>query len=434
LTGFSVTDFDRASQIAPIRTFRAADVRFGERRAEGEGKGGGEGKGRAGSYWLLLVFVSLLYLNLPVLWPALELIHPAKIVAGLALITLLGETMLGRGTFDFGWPEGGLLIGFLGIAALSCMTALWPGHAVAAVSDLSKMVLVFFLIVNAATTVRRLRGLMWTMAIGGLIPAVSVLRNYWQGQIVEGRTAWVGIFANPNDLAYSLVILVPIVAFLAVELGWLGRLVVVGMSLVYMAGVYVTFSRGCLIGLVAVIALIAWKQRSMVLKALIIVAIGAAMMFASRFWSRNEDFKNISEDDSFQERIATSQAGLSMFLDHPLLGVGPACSVVAWPLYAPQGLYTRGALVTHNTFIQALSETGALGFVAFMAFVGLGVYHATKLAGHPSRPNLACVGSGLAIAMVGFFVCGLSNGNVLTWFPYILVGMVTAARRIEGEN
>jgi O-antigen ligase len=172
----------------------------------------------------------------------------------------------------------------------------------------------------------------------------------------------------------------------------------------------------------------------MVLKALIIVALGASMLFAGRFWSRNEDFKNINGDGSFQQRLATSQAGVSMFLDHPLLGVGPACSVVAWPLYAPQGLYTRGALVTHNTFIQALSETGALGFVAFMAFVGLGVYHATKLAGHPSRPDLACVGAGLGIALWGFLICGLSNGNVLTWFPYILVGMVTAARRIEGGN
>jgi O-antigen ligase len=366
--------------------------------------------------------------------PAVEQIHPAKIVAGLALLTLLGETMFARGAFQLGWPEGGLLIGFLGIAAASCVTALWPGLAATAVLDLAKMVLVFFLIVNAATTVRRLRGLMWTMAIGGLIPAAGVLRNYWQGHIEEGRTAWVGSFSNPNDLAYSLVILIPLAVFLALDLGWFGRLVLVGMSLVYMAGVYVTFSRGCLIGLVAVIVLTAWKQRSIVFRTLIILALGAGLVFATQFWSRNEDFKNINGDGSFQQRLATSKAGISMFLDHPLLGVGPACSVVAWPLYAPQGLYTRGSLVTHNTFIQALSETGALGFVAFIAFLGLGIYHAANLASHPSTPNLAPLASGLGIALWGFVVCGLSNGNVLTWFPYILVGMIAAARRIEGEN
>lgn len=419
-------DFSISSQAASLRTVGASEIRFAVRSAATVGT--------PASYWLLLAFVFLLYLNVPLVLPAVELLHPAKIIAGLALLTLLGETMFARGSFSFGWPEGGFLIGFLGIAGLSCLTALWPGHAAEALSDLTKMVLVFFLIVNSAASVGRLRGLMWVMVIGGLIPAAGVLRNFWLGNLVDRRTAWVGIFANPNDLAYSLVILVPIAAFLAVDRGWLPRLALVVMSLVYMAGIYVTFSRGCLIALAIVIALIAWKQRSIVLKALIVLGVGAGLLFASRFWSRDEDFKNLNGDGSFQQRIATSQAGIAMFLDHPLLGVGPACSVVAWPLYAPKGLYTRGALVTHNTFIQALSETGALGFLAFMFFVGIAIYRAGKLASHSLKPDLAHLASGLQIALWGFAVCGLSNGNVLTWFPYILGGMVTAAQRIEGHN
>src|ERR1700683_3160304 len=100
-----MTGFGNASQIVPARPFQAAAVRFGERRSQG--------KGKTGSYWLLLVFVFLLYLNVPFVLPAVEQIHPAKIVAGLALLTLLGETMFARGAFQLGWPEGGLLIGFL---------------------------------------------------------------------------------------------------------------------------------------------------------------------------------------------------------------------------------------------------------------------------------------------------------------------------------
>jgi hypothetical protein len=75
--------------------------------------------------------------------------------------------------------------------------------------------IVFFFIVNCANTERRLRGVMWTMVIGGLLPAAGTLRNYLQGNLVEGRAAWVGIFANPNEVAYSLVILLPLAAFLA---------------------------------------------------------------------------------------------------------------------------------------------------------------------------------------------------------------------------
>ena len=171
------------------------------------------------SYWLLLAFLFLLYANLPLVMPALDALRPAKVVAGLALVMLLAERASARESFDFAWPEGCLLLGFLGAAALSSVTALWPHLAADSVSDLLKMTIVFFFIVNCANTERRLRGVMWTMVVGGLLPAAGTLRNYLQGNMVDGRAAWVGIFANPNELAYGLVILLPLAAYLATGLG-----------------------------------------------------------------------------------------------------------------------------------------------------------------------------------------------------------------------
>ena len=54
---------------------------------------------------------------------------------------------------------------------------------------------------------------MWIMVIGGLFPALGTLRNYLAGNLYEGRAAWIGIFANPNEVAYALVILVPLAGF-----------------------------------------------------------------------------------------------------------------------------------------------------------------------------------------------------------------------------
>jgi O-antigen ligase len=139
----------------------------------------------------------------------------------------------------------------------------------------------------------------------------------------------------------------------------------------------------------------------------------------------------LNQDVSFQQRLATSQAGLAMFADHPLLGVGLGCSVIAWPLYAPEGLYTRGALVTHNTFIQAAGETGIFGFIAFILFVGFGLYHARKLALESPGTALSNLSSGIEIAIWGFVVCGMSGGYLRTWFPYILLGLAASAWRIR---
>jgi putative inorganic carbon (hco3(-)) transporter len=389
--------------------------------------------GAPASYWLLLAFLFLLYANLPFVVPATEVLRPAAVVAGCALVMLLVETMFGRRTLSFAWPEGSLLLGFVGAAALSCLTALWPRQAAESLSDLVKMALVYFFIANCANTERRLRGVMWIIVIGGLIPAAGTLRNYLQGNLVDGRASWLGIFANPNEVAYSLVILVPIAAFLATGLGLLPRLALLGISMVYIGAIFVTFSRGGLVGLAAVVALYAWRKRSLWLQAALVALVAAGLVLGGKYWSRGEDFSGLKGDVSFRQRLATSQAGLAMFVDNPLLGVGLGCSVIAWPLYAPNDLYSRGSLVTHNTVIQPLGETGILGGIPFMLFVGIGIYYARKLALDASRRSLANLGAGLEIAVWGFVVCGLSGGYVLTWFPYILLGMVSSAKRIRGE-
>src|ERR1700730_15166771 len=90
------------------------------------------------SYWLLLVFLLLLYANTPFVLPAAEVVRPAKVVAALAPLAFICETVFGKRELRFAWPEGGLLIGFLAAAALSCLTALWPGYAADGVADLAK--------------------------------------------------------------------------------------------------------------------------------------------------------------------------------------------------------------------------------------------------------------------------------------------------------
>src|SRR5581483_12031481 len=91
------------------------------------------------SYLFLLAFIALLYANTPKVMPALEVVRPAAVVGGCALLALLYETTSAGRKLDFAMPEGAILVSFLLAAALSCVEALWPRYAVGAVSDLAKM-------------------------------------------------------------------------------------------------------------------------------------------------------------------------------------------------------------------------------------------------------------------------------------------------------
>jgi hypothetical protein len=89
--------------------------------------------------------------------------------------------------------------------------------------------------------------------------------------------------------------------------------------------------------------------------------------------------------------------------------------------------------VTHNTFIQAIGETGTIGFVPFILLLAFGLYHVRRLGRRTVLPGLANLSAGIEIAIWGFLVCGMSGGYVLTWFPYILLGLAASATRI-GES
>jgi O-antigen ligase len=268
---------------------------------------------------------------------------------------------------------------------------------------------------------------MWIMMIGGLFPALGTLHNYRIGNLYEDRASWVGIFANPNEVSYSLVILLPIAAYLALRSGPLARAVLLGLSLIFVAGAYVTFSRGGMLGMVAVVGYFALRSKKFWLQAAVAVAVIGGGIVMQAHWSRGQDFSSLNNDLSFQQRIITSQAGLKMAADHPALGVGIACSVVAWPLYAPAGIYTRGALITHNTFVQVFSETGLLGGIPFLMFLGTGLW---QLHRRTVGSEVHTLGVALQAAIIGFMVCGMSGGYVVTWFPYILYGLAAAIGRL----
>src|SRR5262249_43583469 len=122
--------------------------------------------------------------------------------------------------------------------------------------------------------------------------------------------------------------------------------------------------------------------------------------------------------------------------DKPLFGVGPGCSLVAYPLYVPKDAHCgcQDQLIVHNAFIQVLSEIGLLGFLPFVAILGITILQLRKVQRGKTRPLIAYA-SGLELSLLGFAICGMSGGFSYTWFPYILIGVSVATRRIaESET
>ena len=391
--------------------------------------------GTAWSFGALVAFLALLYSQLPLLLPALEEFRVVYVVGGTAMLVVVVERMLARREFEFVWPESYLLFGFVVVAGLSCFDAIWMHYAVENTLNLIKMASLYFIIINAVSNIAKLRNVIWVMVVGGLFPALGALWNYSQGIQIEGRAYWVGIFMNPNELAYSLVILIPLAVSLAATGSRRSASVFWLFSALYVASIYLSFSRGGMLGLLAVLALAGLRWKSTAARTVTFVLLVGALVWIAYGWSRQEGFDQLATDATVHQRFETIRAGLAMFVDHPMFGVGLGSSVVAWPLYASSAAYGGKWLIIHNTFMQVLSETGITGFLLFGLLLATAIHDAWTI-GKNSRiqqTQAATLATGLELSLWAFVVCGLSGGFALTWFPYILIGLVAALKKIATE-
>jgi putative inorganic carbon (hco3(-)) transporter len=382
------------------------------------------------AFKLLILFLLVLYSNVSVIF-ALDAYRPALLIAVAALGMMVIELGQLRQSFKLMWPQSAMVIAFFGACVVSTPSAFWVSHALDQTVDVGKIVLVYLLLENVITCEKRLRGIMFTLVIGGIFPAIGTIGHYKEGILVEhSRAAWRGIFGNPNEVAYALTILVPIALMLASRSRWIVRIGLWVILALYMLAIFLTFSRGGILALFAVLALMAWKQKSVLIRAGLAAGMVGGLIVIGTFWTRSSGgFSNINQDGSVQERMVTLEAGMRMFLRNPLLGVGPGDSSVAYALYAGRDANCgcHDQLVVHNAYIQSLAEVGIVGSIPLMLFIFVSLYQAWKLEAGPIGPYAVA----LELSMWGVVLCFISGGFIYTWWPYILVGVIAAAKRIS---
>ena len=386
------------------------------------------------SFGLLLLFLVLLYASLPLHFPELERAAPAQTVAIAALAVFFLEKWLHGRPLRLARPETHLLLALLVIAGLSTFGALWPRYAAEQTVALLKMVAVYLLVLNTVDSWKRLRLTMGAAVVGGLFPAVGALADYSLRDYRSGeRAQWVGLFENPNDLAYALVLLLPLALALAPGARGLGKPLYWGAAIVFTAATLLTFSRGGLLGLwvVALLCLLHWGGTTVRIMGALVMS--ASLIFATAFWTRRDTGGEVVDEATLRLRMTTIQAGIAMVADRPLLGVGLGCSVLGWPLYAPPDTDAETWLHSHNTIVQVFTETGVLGGATFLLLLGAtfhGTYRAARWWRQRRRRDLHRLVTSLEISLVGFLVCGLTGGYLLSWFPYLLLGLASAARAL----
>jgi O-antigen ligase len=269
------------------------------------------------------------------------------------------------------------------------------------------------------------------LASGAAAAAYGLAAFVAHGAGFDGRAR--GAVGHYMTFAGQLLLLAGValgVALAGRERRW--RLGSLAAALPAAAALAATFTRSAWLGLLAALATMLGFSRPRWLPALAVLAALATAIAPGPYRARIASVIDPASPWN-RERTFMWAAGVRMFADHPITGVGLMDLKPVYERYRPPEAHEPAGHL-HSVPIQIAATTGVLGLAAFVALaVGLLACAMHGLRAQVKRGGLAAgVRLGVAGAVVGFLVAGLFEWNLgdeeLLYPLYTLAGLAWAAR------
>jgi len=283
---------------------------------------------------------------------------------------IFGYVAVVGGLVAIGWrgsirPPTGLHFLLLAIVFYSALSLLWSVDEAATLQSLEARLRLFgmvLLIWELALENSSVEWLMRSYVAGGCVGIAGTIQNFISGQVAyEGRYMSDGF--DPNDLALTLVVSIPLAWYLSTRTRsiWRAALYYVYIVAVLFA-VALTASRGGALAAGISLAVIpfSWKRQNrskkFLITALLIFIVTAGIGYVPESsWARLGSIGEEIQGGTMNSRTAIWMAGEKEFREHPFFGVGGGAFSSAVAAEIPDGS------VAHNSFLSLMVEYGVAG-------------------------------------------------------------------------
>lgn len=363
-------------------------------------------------------------------------IAPMGIGAALCGALTVAAVATGRARWPY-TPVNLPMLGWLVALALSAAFAVDRGSSVARLGKGFMPLLVGLAALHASDARTGRRALAAYLAASGAVAAIGLGLWLAHGASFDSRAR--GLSGHYMTFAGQLLLEVPValgVALLAREKRWRwGAGAVAALGAVALAA---TFTRSAWLGLLVALGVLLGALAPLGLAVLAVAAVAAWFLAPGAFGERLRSMFDPANKWN-AERVHMWEAGVRMFRDHPLTGVGLQDLHELYDRYrSPAATERVGHL--HNSLVQIAATMGAAGLAAFTWLYG--ALLATAAAG--LKPMLARRGLaaglrlGVLAALAGFLVAGFFEWNFgdeeLLYPLYTLAGLAWAASGWKDEG
>jgi O-Antigen ligase len=389
---------------------------------------------RMAFFWLSAFFV--VYCARPEDWiPGLKLLPLAKITAILAmwgLFTSLGRT---KRTFKDLPKEARLLLTMIGLLYVGAfLSPVWKGGAVTRTIDFSKIYVAWVLVFLLVTTFDRLRRIISIQVISVIVVCAAALLKGHSTPRLNGVLG--GIYANPNDLAFAIVLSIPFVlAFMITARNAVIKALWLCGMLVMLIAIFMTASRGGFVDLVicgsVTLYYFAIKgKRYYLIVATVLIGVAVMATVGGKLYDRFAALSGDSTTDqsaygSYEDRKYLMLRALDAIEHYPIFGIGAR----NFPTYS---LIWRDV---HMTYLQICAEGGIAAMILYIMFFWR-AFKNLKTLRHMKNldPDIVLFVGALQSSLVGFVVGACFAPEAYQFFPYFAVAFTAALLQTIKEN
>ncbi len=276
---------------------------------------------------------------------------------------------------------------------------------------------------------RRVAG---TFVISSSLAAVAGLVVFINSE--GGRAG--GPVEDPNDFAFYLICAIPFAVYLWSDATGIRRHLLAGSIGVLLVATAATFSRGAMLGIVAMVAVAAVlglvRLRAVMVGAGVLVAAIMVISVASPdVVNRSIHEKQTVASANVSSRYASWTMAAEMTADSPVLGKGPAGFRTNFKEFAGDKAVDQTHLdVAHQMLLDVSSELGLVGLAAFGAMLVYGVTGALRGARQGRSPAFA---QATVVSFAGILVAAmfLSEQYYLPIWLLVAFGAVVDPRSRE---
>ena len=236
-----------------------------------------------------------------------------------------------------------------------------------------------------------------------------------------------GFMADNNGFALMLNMSLPLLVGVATtDPRRSVRIAAIVLATLTVPAILFTFSRGGFLTLLVVSGLLFWRSRNrLVVAAVMAVALLGFVAFTSetvtqQYVERASTIDDYEEDGSAQGRLNAWRTSWYVFLDYPVVGVGPNNLAAVFRRYSPEVDRFR---VAHNAYFQLLSENGLPGLLLFLGALGTALWRMNRLRGETALPWVVTQARMLQISIVAFMAGSMFLSTAYNEVIYHLVAL-----------